>query len=137
MIEPDHKPLPTQKDRFSLKGRIASFGYAFSGLAQVMKTEHNAWIHLCAAILVVTAGAMLKISTDDWTWIIIAIGWVWTAELFNTAIERLCDAVSPHFHPSIGAAKDIAAAGVLVTAFGAAIIGVLRLGPYFVALISP
>ena len=36
-----------------LKKRIKSFGYAFKGIASLIKKEHNAWIH-CTAIVVVT-----------------------------------------------------------------------------------
>lgn len=134
MTKQKQKFRPKHKGRFTLKGRIASFGYALSGLAQILKTEHNAWIHLCAAVLVVTVGAVLKISLNDWTWLVIAIGWVWTAELINTAIERVCDALSPDFNPMIGAAKDITAGAVLVSAIGAVLIGALRLAPYILAI---
>ena len=37
-----------------LKKRIKSFGYAFKGIASLLKKEHNAWIH-CLAIVVVTS----------------------------------------------------------------------------------
>lgn len=133
MTEPEHKPLPTTKDRFTSKGRIASFGHAFSGLAQAMKTEKNARIHVFAALLVITAGIALRISANDWTWLVLAIGWVWSTELLNTAIEQVCDAVSPEFNPTIGAAKDIAAGAVLVSAIGAMLIGALRFAPYLAA----
>ena len=36
-----------------LEKRIKSFGYAFKGIASLLKKEHNAWIH-CLAICVVT-----------------------------------------------------------------------------------
>lgn len=119
--------------RFTPRARLASFSYAFSGLKRVIKTEHNAWLHLAATVLVIGAGAAFKISLNDWTWLVIAIGWVWTAEIVNTAIEQVCDAVSLECNTMIGAAKDIAAGAVLVSAIGATIIGVLRLGPYLMA----
>lgn len=59
----------------------------------------------------------------------LAIGWVWTAEAFNTAIERLADRVTAERDPQIGIVKDLAAAGVLVSAVGAGVIGLLALGP--------
>ena len=51
------------------------------------------------------------------------------AEAFNTALELLADQASPEWRPDIGRAKDLSAAAVLIAALGAAIIGVLVLGP--------
>jgi len=58
-----------------------------------------------------------------WLFIVIAIGLVWVAELFNTAIEKLCDMVCPEQHPQIKFIKDVSAAAVLVTAIIAMITG--------------
>ncbi len=65
----------------------------------------------------------------------LAIVTVWTAETLNTALELLCNASVPEFHPLAGRAKDVAAGAVLVSATGAAIIGLLVLGPRALALI--
>jgi diacylglycerol kinase (ATP) len=59
---------------------------------------------------------------------------VWAAEAINTAFELLCDVASPEFHPLVEAAKDIAAGAVLICAIGAAITGLLVLGPPLVAV---
>jgi len=57
---------------------------------------------------------------------------VWSAEAVNTALEFLVDALSPGDHPLAGQAKDLAAGAVLIAAVGAAVIGVLVLGPYLI-----
>lgn len=54
---------------------------------------------------------------------------VWATEALNTAIEELCDCVSPGFDPAIGRVKDLAAGAVLVAAVAAALIGLLTLMP--------
>jgi diacylglycerol kinase (ATP) len=115
---------------FSLKARIGSFGYALRGLTFMLKTQHNAWIHLVITALVIGAGVWLRLSDHDWRWIILAIGFVWVAEIVNTAFEHLCNVVQPEFHVSVKAAKDIAAGAVLVAAIAAALIGVLVFLPY-------
>jgi diacylglycerol kinase (ATP) len=48
---------------------------------------------------------------------------VWSAEAFNSAIEKLCDKVEAEQDPVIGKVKDMAAAGVLFMALAAAIVG--------------
>ena len=60
--------------------------------------------------------------------IVLAVISVWTAEALNTALEFIADVASPEFHPLVKSAKDVAAAAVMLSAFGAIIIGVLVLG---------
>ncbi|MEQ1709107.1 MAG: diacylglycerol kinase family protein [Terricaulis sp.] len=116
--------------RFSIAARLKSFSYAFAGFAFMLRSQHNAWLHFIATILVVAAGLLFQVSADDWRWLIAAIALVWLAETMNTAFEHLCDVVSPEFHPSVKRAKDIAAAAVLVCAIAAACIGAMTLAPY-------
>ena len=54
---------------------------------------------------------------------------VWTTEALNTALEFVCDVVSPEFHSGVEKAKDVAAASVLLSALGATAIGVIVFGP--------
>lgn len=115
---------------FTWRSRIRSFGYAFEGIAVMLQTQHNAWLHLLASALVCAAAATLGVSAADWRWLVVAITLVWAAEAMNTAVEFLCDVVSPEYVPAVKGAKDIAAGGVLITAVGAAAIGVLTLWPY-------
>ncbi len=114
---------------FSLRDRVRSFGFALSGLRHVLQSQHNAWIHLVATAMVVVLAATLGVSLHDWCWLIAAIAGVWCAEALNTAIERLADSVTTDPNPLIGHAKDAAAGSVLVAATGAALIGILILGP--------
>jgi len=65
---------------------------------------------------------------------VLAIVSVWTAEAFNTAFEFLADVSSPGFHPLVKKAKDVAAGAVLIAAIGAAVIGLLVIGPYVIEL---
>ena len=61
---------------------------------------------------------------------------VFAAELFNTAIEQLADVIDPEYNPKIKAIKDLAAGGVLITALGAAIIGIILFGPRIIQVLS-
>ena len=120
-----------KSEAFSAQKRMKSFRYAFQGLAYVVKSQHNMWIHLCITALVVIAATVLHVTKTDWLWLIVAIVIVFLAEIFNTAFEFLCDVVSEKFNPAVEKAKDIAAAAVLVAAGGAIIIGVMIFWPYF------
>ena len=95
----------------------------------MLRSQHNAWIHALATIAVLSAGLYFHLPAAEWCWIVLAITSVWTAEALNTAFELLADATTKEFHPLIGRAKDVAAGAVLLTAFGAAIVGLLIFWP--------
>ena len=111
------------QEKFSWRKRAGSFRFAFSGLAMFFKTQHNALIHLAATIAVIVLSILVRLPLSSFLFIVIAIGLVWMAELFNTAIEKLCDMVHPGQHPQIKFIKDVSAAAVLVTAVIAVITG--------------
>jgi len=116
--------------KFSIRERIKSFGYAFSGIGHMLRYEHNAWIHTIATIVVVAAGIYLKLSTPEWICIIFAIGIVFIAEAINTAIEQLANAISLAKNKSIQKAKDVAAGAVLIAAIIAATVGLIVFIPH-------
>lgn len=123
------------KNKFSSKARIKSFSFAFSGLKYFFLTQHNSWIHFVAAVVAIAAGYYFNISSGDWRWIIFCIGFVFAAELFNTAIESLTDLVSPQQNEMAGRVKDIAAGTVLVAAITAALIGLVIFIPRIIEII--
>ncbi|RYZ08584.1 MAG: diacylglycerol kinase family protein [Myxococcales bacterium] len=115
---------------FTLAARCRSVGYALRGVRTVVASQHNAWIHVAATLLVVGAGVWVRVSRFEWLALVFAIVSVWAAEALNTALELLCDAASPQFHPLIGRAKDVAAAAVLICALGAVVVGLLVFAPH-------
>jgi diacylglycerol kinase (ATP) len=110
-----------QTQKFSLRRRAKSFQFAFHGLYRFFNTQHNAIIHAVATGVVVVLSAIIKLPLSKFLFVIVAIGLVWMAELFNTAIEQLCDMVCPQQHPQIKFIKDISAAAVFITAVMAVI----------------
>jgi diacylglycerol kinase (ATP) len=123
---------PTAKPRFTVLGRLRSVRHAIDGLGVMLKTQHNALLHLAATAIVVAAGVVLRIGAEDWRWLVVAIVLVWVSEAVNTAFEHLCDVVSPEFHAAVKLSKDIAAGAVLITAIGAAVLGAMIFLPYLI-----
>ncbi|MFZ3069805.1 MAG: diacylglycerol kinase family protein [Anaerolineaceae bacterium] len=113
--------------------RVKSFKFAFKGWVHVLKTQQNAWIHLGATILVILVGFWLNISKQDWIAVLLVVGIVWVAEFLNTALEVIVDIASPEKHPLAKIGKDVGAAAVLIAAVIAIVIGLLVLGPPFIA----
>ncbi|WP_028968463.1 diacylglycerol kinase family protein [Spongiibacter tropicus] len=120
---------------FSLAERVRSFRYAFSGLAELLRSQHNARVHLFASLLVVIVGLSLGVTRMEWSALLLAMMLVWIAEALNTALEFLCDLVSTEFHPLIKKSKDVAAAAVLISAMGAVMIAALIFVPYLRAYV--
>jgi len=121
-------------DKFSIKSRAASFRFAFKGITVLFRNEPNAVIHLVAAILVTCAGIILNINRFEWCLIAIVAGLVFIAEIFNTSLENLGDAIDPRLNENIKKAKDLAAAGVLVAAIISIITGLLIFVPRIIDL---
>jgi diacylglycerol kinase len=126
--------LNKKKIGFSVNDRVKSFWYAFSGLTQFFQNQHNAIVHAIATVIVILAGFLLRLTSIEWMLTVVAIALVWTAELFNTAIEALCDMVMREKHPQIKFIKDVAAAAVLVSALAAVIIGLIIFIPKIVSI---
>jgi len=104
-----------------------------AGIADLLKSQPNAVIHLIAAVVVVAAGFFFSLSATEWGFAIVAIAFVFAAEALNTALEYLTDLVSPEYHPLAGRAKDAAAGAVLIAAIGSAIIGSIIFLPKIVS----
>lgn len=120
---------------FSFRQRLRSFRFAFRGILLMIKTQHNFWIHLTFAALVIIAGFLFHIRLTEWTLVIFSIGMVLSAETFNSAIEQLTDLASPDIHPTAGRVKDLAAGAVLLSAIAAALIGLLIFVPKIMAIL--
>ncbi len=114
-----------KKQNFSILKRLKSFNYAANGFRILLQEEHNARIHFFALTLVILAGILFKISTNEWLAIIIVSCFVITSELFNSSLENIADFISPDKHPQLKKIKDLAAAAVLTSAIAAALTGII------------
>lgn len=113
------------EQKFSIRSRIRSFRFAIAGLRSVWAEEHNARVHVVAAILVVAAGFWFDVSSTEWMSLVFAIGFVITTEIVNTALEKLADVVEPNIDPRIKLVKDLSAAAVLMSVITAVVIGLI------------
>lgn len=122
--------------RFSWKKRAKAFKYAWQGMKALVRYEHNARIHLVAAVLAIIAGIAFRISACEWCLVILCIALVIAAEALNSAVEALADKICKEKDPLIGRAKDLGATAVTLLALAAAVIGIIIFLPYFLALFN-
>jgi diacylglycerol kinase (ATP) len=121
-------------NKISIKKRAKSFKYAFDGILYMVKSQHNTWIHISITVFVVIAGVALNVSFTEWSLLTLSIGFVLSAEAFNTAIEELTNLVSPTYDKKAGIVKDVAAGAVLISAIVAAIVGLIIFIPKIILL---
>jgi diacylglycerol kinase (ATP) len=105
-----------------LAARIKAFEFAFTGLWNGFKKETHLKIHFLATILVTAAGIFFKITPSEWIIVISCCSIVLASELFNSAIERICDLITTERNPNIKYIKDVSAGAVLILSIGSAII---------------
>lgn len=112
-----------------LKKWIKSTNFAIEGVLHAAKNQRHVRYHLISAALVLIISYVLGISKTDFLVISLTVITVLLAEFLNTSIEAVVDLLSPGHHHKAKVAKDVAAGAVLITAFGAAIIGYIVLAP--------
>ncbi len=104
---------------------MKSFRYAFRGIFETVGNERNMRIHLCFAFYVIVGGLVTQLTKAEWAAVLICIGVVTALECLNTALEKLCDTLSPSFSEGIRKTKDASAGAVLCAAIACAAVGAL------------
>jgi diacylglycerol kinase (ATP) len=88
--------------------------FALAGLRATWRAESSFKFHSVATVAVLGALLWWRPAPLWWAVVVIAIGAVMVAEIFNTALEHLADHLHPEQHPRIKVVKDCAAGAVLV-----------------------
>jgi diacylglycerol kinase len=86
-------------------------------------------VHLPAAALALIAGWRLEVSPTSLAALALAVGLVLTAEMLNSAVERLARVVTDQYDERVRDALDVASGAVLAAAACAVVVGLAVLGP--------
>ncbi len=119
-----------------IKNLIKAFAHALDGWERGLK-ERNLKIHLTATVLVLFLSFLLKISRVEFIFILILTAMVISAELFNTAIEDVCNILTASLKLQYGDTtipRDVAAGAVLAVASIAALVGLIIFIPKLLTL---
>lgn len=108
-----------------------SFLNAFRGIFMMIRSERNFRLEIAAFLVNLFLIFYLHLSTPDAVLILLVSSGVLAAEIFNTAIEKICDIIQPEFDSRIGFIKDISAGAVLLMAAISVVTGVLVYWKYF------
>jgi len=97
----------------------------------MFRSERNFQLEVIALLINIFLIFYLKLSTIDAVLVLIVSFGVLSAEIFNTAIEKICDIIQPEFDKRIGFIKDISAGAVTLMAVVSVIVGILVYWKYF------
>jgi diacylglycerol kinase len=115
---------------------IKSFKAALNGIIYALKDENNFKIQLSIGTLVIITGFFIQLTYTEWIAIGFCIGIVLSTELFNSAIEKLCDLYDTKHNEKIKLIKDMSAGAVLIVAMVSAIIGIMIFLPALLRIIN-
>jgi diacylglycerol kinase (ATP) len=113
-----------------LRKWLKSANCAIEGILYSAKTQKHLRFHFIAAAVALFLSYLLGVSRIEFIIISLAVILVLLAEMLNSSIEAMVDLLSPDHSEKARISKDIAAGSVLITAFGAVILGYIVLFPY-------
>lgn len=120
----------------NFKSLSKSFKDAIKGVVYCINTQRNMRIHLLAAVTVMLIAPVFSLRVAELAILILVIGLVIIAEVFNTSLEKVMDRITERYDRAIKIAKDIAAGAVFVAAVVAVLIGgLLFLQPLRIAYV--
>lgn len=120
--------------KFSVYKRLQSFKFALNGLKILINEEHNAGVQFFIAFLAIVLGFWFDISIFEWIAIIITIGFVIVLEIVNSTFERVANFICPQQNQKIKEIKDLSAAGVLLAAISAMVVGAIIFIPKIIKI---
>ncbi|HVS38059.1 MAG TPA: diacylglycerol kinase [Gemmataceae bacterium] len=127
------EPVAPQKRRRPWR---AKFGDAFRGLKRGVRGQSSFFVHFFAAALVTAAGFVLHCVPWEWCALVGCIGFVLTAELFNSAVETLFRGLDAETRERAWPTLDISAGAVLLASLTAVVVGLLIFLPKVAALLG-
>lgn len=112
------------------------FREAFRGTKRGIRGHSSFYVHFFFAAIVVAMAGVLECDWLEWCLLIGCIGFVFVAELFNSAVETLFHGLDEESKKRIHGCLDIAAGAVLVASLTAALVGGIIFVRRFWALVG-
>ena len=109
---------------------LRSFVYALNGIRASFREQRTLKVQSTIAFITIVAGFYFKITSTEWSLILLSIAAVIGLEMINTAMESLVDLVTTERRPLAGKVKDVAAGAVLFASVIAVVLGVIIFRKY-------
>lgn len=114
--------MKKEKDQLHNSNFIDACHNAINGIIYATTTQSNIKKQLIIAVLVMILSLFYNLEKAEFICLVFAVIAVIFAEMVNTAVETLVDMYTQEYHPKAKIAKDVAAGGVVIVAFGAVIV---------------
>jgi diacylglycerol kinase len=126
----DEGPKPPKSRRWQDK-----FREAFRGIKRGVRGHSSFAVHFFFAALAVAVAVTLECTVVEWCLLILCIGGVLTAELFNSAIETLFHGLDEATRSRWNGCLEIASGAVLLASITAVLVGLIIFGNRFAQLL--
>ena len=119
----------------SFRRKIQNVRPSVRAILILLREEFSFRVLAISAVATLLLAYILQISRTELLFVILTIGGMLSVEALNTAIEEVCDHVTPEEHARIGKIKDIGSGAAFIMWCAALIVGLIIFVPYLVALI--
>ncbi len=117
-----------------LRRKLGNVRPSWRAVVLLWREEFSFRFQTVAGLLVIVLSFVLNISKTEFLIVLVTIGAVLAVEALNTALEELCDHVTPEEHPNIGKVKDLGSGASLLIGITAVIIGLTIFVPHLTNL---
>src|SRR5262245_60147725 len=125
--------LAAQADRRNTRGKLAA---GLRGLKSAVRGDSSFFAHGYRGTLIAITAALLGIDQRGWCLLVLAASLVLISELAHSAVDTLARAIGDPDEPRLETAREIAAAAVLVAAFGSGAVSLIVLSWKFAELLA-
>jgi diacylglycerol kinase len=119
----------------SFKKKIQNIRPSWRAIVFLWREEFSFKILVLCGFATVALSFVLQISRIEFLIVVLTIGAMLAVEALNTAIEEICDHVTPEEHARIGKIKDIASGAAFLMCSAALVIGLIIFTPYLLHLL--
>lgn len=118
-------PLYPTANQAQSKSWHVKLDNAFRGLKRGIRGHASFFVHLFFAALAAVAAFVLRCTSGEWCILLLCIGMVLVAELFNSALEALIQGLDPDTRKRINPCLEIATGAVLMASLTAVAVGLI------------
>jgi diacylglycerol kinase (ATP) len=122
-----------QADRRNARRKLAA---GWRGIKSAVRGDSSFFAHGYRGTLIAITAALLGVDQRGWCLLVIGACLVLIAELAHSAVDTLARAIGDPEEPRLNTAREIAAGGVLVAAFGSAAVTAIVLTWKFIELLG-
>lgn len=125
-----------RKKDFKISSLFKVVKYSLQGFEHFYKYERSAILHLVVAVVIILGSLSLDMTAVEWLFMIFILLTMLAIELLNTAIEAICDLVSPEYNKLVKVAKDSASAATFAISVALVIAIVIIYVPKVITLLG-